>query len=721
MLGIPTISSPAYRPSLEETKRFAMPRTRLTPRVSAPAWGNDNPKQEPKDWPQALLFGIACESREQGKKKENAKMDDSALLRPPPPLPFIGRAGKGSYSINRWPWISRDIRAKRTDWDTEKAALLKRVEDAEAALKPVTKELSGLKRQINSMTTAIFGSKSSNLGQDMHVKLKATYTLVEQLYTGAQRAISAISHKKQSPSLIREVLDKLSMLPQRVEELKRSAARAGAITALRRAKAWQAELDPEELATGCPSLKEDESPFEAANFTKCDNDPFWKRQPKDKPPKNTRTKTKAVKKPANKKTVESSDRNNDDLDPASEDDAEASLPARLSPVCKRRSEGTPHSSSGESSATQLPPLKTVSGAKPRPSKKARLNKPVEDNITADPENIPEPKDANVDVLYNDPPPQDHDLVAEHMEVDPSGQPNKPTSPARADDKAASPAKAAPKPSTPEKTSDDKEDDIVITGVGHTTPGNPVALSKHSAKEEISAMGKGKWNIDLSSYTHLNAQDLHSGFLNRLYTSRDYEASLVNMMKERYEAELSKKDSQTTDLQGNIKAQQAETSKARDELTNALAAMEKLKEGFNKEHADWAIEKYALLKRAEDTEAALKPMAEELTGLKRQVNAMTSAIFGTPITHLGSDMRKKLKAAYTLIEQLYTGAQRIICAASRNKPPPTLIQETLERLSMLPARVEELKWSVARAGALTALTQAKAWVPDLDPEDVSRLS
>ena len=103
-----------------------------------------------------------------------------------------------------------------------------------------------------------------------------------------------------------------------------------------------------------------------------------------------------------------------------------------------------------------------------------------------------------------------------------------------DDKPASPAKAADKPSTPVKAVDDKEDDIMITGVGHTTPGNPVALSKHSAKDELSAIGKGKWNTDLSSYAYLNAQDIHSGFLNRLYTSRDFEAGLVNLMKERYE-------------------------------------------------------------------------------------------------------------------------------------------------------------------------------------------
>ena len=91
--------------------------------------------------------------------------------------------------------------------------------------------------------------------------------------------------------------------------------------------------------------------------------------------------------------------------------------------------------------------------------------------------------------------------------------------------------------------------------------------------------------------------------------------------------MSNKDSQIADLQENIKSQQAETSKAKDELKGALTAMEQLKEGFKNERANWETEKAALLKRAEDAEAALKPVAEELTGLKHQVNAMTSAIFG----------------------------------------------------------------------------------------------
>ena len=63
------------------------------------------------------------------------------------------------------------------------------------------------------------------------------------------------------------------------------------------------------------------------------------------------------------------------------------------------------------------------------------------------------------------------------------------------------------------------------------------------------------------------------------------------------------------------------------MTSALGAMEKLKEGFNKERADWETEKSVLIKRAENTEAALKPVVDELTGVKRQIDAITFAVFG----------------------------------------------------------------------------------------------
>ena len=56
-------------------------------------------------------------------------------------------------------------------------------------------------------------------------------------------------------------------------------------------------------------------------------------------------------------------------------------------------------------------------------------------------------------------------------------------------------------------------------------------------------------------------------------------------------------------------------------------MEKLKEGFNKEWEDWETEKSTLIKRDENAEAALKPVVDELTGVKRQIHAMTAAVFG----------------------------------------------------------------------------------------------
>src|SRR4051812_36148592 len=97
-----------------------------------------------------------------------------------------------------------------------------------------------------------------------------------------------------------------------------------------------------------------------------------------------------------------------------------------------------------------------------------------------------------------------------------------------------------------------------------------------------------------------------------------------------QAELKAKENQIADLQENLKSQQAETSKAKEELTSALSAMEQLKEEFQKEWADWATEKSALTKRAKNAEAALKPVVDELTSIKRQVHAMTAAIFGKPI-------------------------------------------------------------------------------------------
>ena len=44
-------------------------------------------------------------------------------------------------------------------------------------------------------------------------------------------------------------------------------------------------------------------------------------------------------------------------------------------------------------------------------------------------------------------------------------------------------------------------------------------------------------------------------------------------------------------------------------------------------ADFSVFQSALIKRAEKAEAALKPVVDELTGVKRQIHAMTAAVFG----------------------------------------------------------------------------------------------
>ena len=51
------------------------------------------------------------------------------------------------------------------------------------------------------------------------------------------------------------------MLPARLDELKRLAARSGALTVLIRAKAWIPDLQPADIVQGYPSVKEDGTNF----------------------------------------------------------------------------------------------------------------------------------------------------------------------------------------------------------------------------------------------------------------------------------------------------------------------------------------------------------------------------------------------------------------------------------------------------------------------------
>ena len=133
-----------------------------------------------------------------------------------------------------------------------------------------------------------------------------------------------------------------------------------------------------------------------------------------------------------------------------------------------------------------------------------MNKPADENVAAEPKTTPDLEGTDADAMLHNPPLQDHDFLAKQVQFDITSHADRPTSPVRTGDKPVSPTKDTDKPPTPARAADEQDDDVMITGTGHSTPGNPVALSKHTAKDDLSAVGKGKWNADLSSYAHLNA-------------------------------------------------------------------------------------------------------------------------------------------------------------------------------------------------------------------------
>ena len=103
----------------------------------------------------------------------------------------------------------------------------------------------------------------------MLIKLKAVYTLAEQLYSGSQRALAVVALSNTPPCLLHDVLKHLAVLPQRIKDLRQASERAGAVAALSRAKAWVPELDLDDLTLGYPILKEDGSVFDDQDFVAC--------------------------------------------------------------------------------------------------------------------------------------------------------------------------------------------------------------------------------------------------------------------------------------------------------------------------------------------------------------------------------------------------------------------------------------------------------------------
>ena len=75
-------------------------------------------------------------------------------------------------------------------------------------------------------------------------------------------------------------------------------------------------------------------------------------------------------------------------------------------------------------------------------------------------------------------------------------------------------------------------DILITGSCFVEPGNPIVLARHTAKQE--ALERQKVRFDISHYSHLNANDILSGYLSHVHSSRDSEIEMVKQLQLKYE-------------------------------------------------------------------------------------------------------------------------------------------------------------------------------------------
>ena len=71
-----------------------------------------------------------------------------------------------------------------------------------------------------------------------------------------------------------------------------------------------------------------------------------------------------------------------------------------------------------------------------------------------------------------------------------------------------------------------------------------------------------------------------------------------------------------------------------------------------------------------------------------------------------------------MEQLYSGSQRALAVVALSTPHPRLLQDVLKSLAFLPQRIQDLRRASSRAGAVAALSRAKAWLPELDPADLA---
>ena len=101
----------------------------------------------------------------------------------------------------------------------------------------------------------------------------------------------------------------------------------------------------------------------------------------------------------------------------------------------------------------------------------------------------------------------------------------------------------------------------------------------------------------------------------------------NCNPEFIQAAINQFESEISELKTRLKTQESETQKANSKFEFSISVQEKLKKKFEAKRKAWADEKVVLLHRAEQAEATLAETPAELSGLRRHVSQMVSAIFG----------------------------------------------------------------------------------------------
>ena len=100
----------------------------------------------------------------------------------------------------------------------------------------------------------------------------------------------------------------------------------------------------------------------------------------------------------------------------------------------------------------------------KPSKKLKVTKTT-GNLNEPEKQTTETSFQTAEAIVDEPPPEEHNVTMDHMDVDPT----------------------TTKPPSPIMPIEAKADEVIITGLGYTAPGNPTVSSKQSAKEELSLL------------------------------------------------------------------------------------------------------------------------------------------------------------------------------------------------------------------------------------------